>query len=92
METVTIQGLELRVGDRVHIYGSPPFPSETYALKYISPDGDYVTFKRSPRPDILRSGGFGQRLSFFSDKLLRKMQRGVTWLYTTPSRDKVTAE
>lgn len=78
MDSVTIQGIKLHVGDRVYIDGAAPFKSAVYALTFIHPvKKDYVTIRRSPRPGVLCRDGYGQSLSFFKDKVLRRMPRGV---------------
>lgn len=73
---VKIQNLTLRLGDRFRVDGgSKPPQAGIYALTFISPTKpDYIGFKSSPRPGIIRRHGYGLTLDFFDDKKLRALR------------------
>jgi len=91
MDSVQIKGMTFNVGDRIHIHGKAPFKSDIYALISIHPKGNYVAFRRSPRPGLIRRDGFGVELDFFDDKVVWRVQkRGILWLSMTQARAKMT--
>lgn len=66
VERITINGVKLKLGDRVLIEVPGPrakYYKGVWALDWIHPDRDYVVFNSSPKPSIVqRKPQFGMNL------------------------------
>lgn len=79
-ETITVQGFELKGGDRVLIKpvgaaAARHFKRAAYAVTFVGREGTYVGMHRSPRPGRVCRDGFGQNLDYFKDKKIVRRLR-----------------